>query len=265
MVMVTNQNATLSAVLAGSQGLVKGGAGTLVLSGANTFTGGLTVNAGTVSVSSWNTKANAQPIGRGDITLGGGLLLFNSSSLAGADQVFTLLPGTTSTISISQSGSADGGLNDTTGRITGSGNLNLNAAAGADSKTRLLVNGANDFTGTLTINAGTLQVNDTSIGNSAPIVINSLGTLSVMSTTGTATRSLGSLSGTGKLQACYRYDTALSIGDLNTDTTFSGVISEYRYSSYTPSTSVIKTGTGNLILSGANTCTGPTTISQGSL
>ena len=109
MVMVTNQNATLSAVLAGSQGLVKGGAGTLFLSGANTFTGGLTVNAGTVSVSSWNTKANAQPIGRGDITLGGGLLLFNSSSLAGADQVFE--------IGLGDAGLAPGSVVDSVGGL----------------------------------------------------------------------------------------------------------------------------------------------------
>lgn len=42
--------ATFAPVLSGSQGLVKSGAGTLTLSGANTFTGALTVDAGTLAI-----------------------------------------------------------------------------------------------------------------------------------------------------------------------------------------------------------------------
>ena len=48
VVTVNNQTATLNLVLAGTKGLIKNGAGTLSLGGINTFTGGLTVNAGTI-------------------------------------------------------------------------------------------------------------------------------------------------------------------------------------------------------------------------
>ncbi|HEX7261685.1 MAG TPA: tandem-95 repeat protein, partial [Luteolibacter sp.] len=47
---VVNQSATISAVLAGSQGLQKNGSGGLALAGANTYVGVTTVNAGTLSV-----------------------------------------------------------------------------------------------------------------------------------------------------------------------------------------------------------------------
>ncbi len=49
---VVNQTATISAVLAGSQGFAKTGTGTLVISGANTFTGGISLEEGTLTVGS---------------------------------------------------------------------------------------------------------------------------------------------------------------------------------------------------------------------
>jgi autotransporter-associated beta strand protein len=48
VIAVSNQTATISAVIAGTSGLAKNGNGTLVLSAANTFAGGTTVNAGTL-------------------------------------------------------------------------------------------------------------------------------------------------------------------------------------------------------------------------
>ena len=46
----TGKTASISAVLAGTTGLAKAGAGTLVLSAQNTYTGGTTVNAGTLQL-----------------------------------------------------------------------------------------------------------------------------------------------------------------------------------------------------------------------
>ena len=46
VIAVSNQTTTISAVLAGTNGLVKTGSGTLVLTNANTFSGGTTVNGG---------------------------------------------------------------------------------------------------------------------------------------------------------------------------------------------------------------------------
>jgi autotransporter-associated beta strand protein len=50
VIQVDNQTATVGAVLAGTNGLTKAGAGTLALNATNTFTGGVTINAGTLSL-----------------------------------------------------------------------------------------------------------------------------------------------------------------------------------------------------------------------
>ncbi len=81
---VVNQTATISAILAGTQGLTKTGSGTLTLSGANTYSGGLTVNNGFVRT------GNAAAMGTGAATVnsGGTLIVVsgtptNSITLAG--------------------------------------------------------------------------------------------------------------------------------------------------------------------------------------
>ena len=57
--------ATISAVLAGSTRLVKTDGGTLVLTGANTYTGGTAINGGTLRISSGRqsrrSRRRAQP------------------------------------------------------------------------------------------------------------------------------------------------------------------------------------------------------------
>ncbi len=68
-ITVNNQTATISAVVAGSQGLAASGAGTLVLSGANTYGGGTTINSGARLVA-----ANTSALGTGAVTLNGGTL-----------------------------------------------------------------------------------------------------------------------------------------------------------------------------------------------
>ena len=50
-ITVSNQTATITASLTGYQGLVKNGAGTLVLNGLNTFLGDTTINGGVLEVS----------------------------------------------------------------------------------------------------------------------------------------------------------------------------------------------------------------------
>lgn len=49
---IVNQTTTISAVLAGTQGFTKTGAGALVISGANTLTGGITLAEGTLTIGS---------------------------------------------------------------------------------------------------------------------------------------------------------------------------------------------------------------------
>jgi len=53
VVTVNNQTATVSTVLAGTQGMVKDGPGTLVLNTSNTYTGNTTIAAGVLELGAW--------------------------------------------------------------------------------------------------------------------------------------------------------------------------------------------------------------------
>ncbi|MFZ9932716.1 MAG: autotransporter-associated beta strand repeat-containing protein, partial [Chthoniobacterales bacterium] len=60
-------NITLGGVMSGTGGIIKDGASALTLSAANTYTGGTTINAGTLSLGAANVLANA-----GALTVAGG-------------------------------------------------------------------------------------------------------------------------------------------------------------------------------------------------
>ena len=105
---------TVSAALSGEGGIVKNGAGTLVLTGANTYSGGTVLNAGTLQATS---------LGSGDVTVNAGTL---QTTALGADANVTVNAGTL----------------DLTGApaITASGNLTLTDGA------RLVLAGTNMLT-----------------------------------------------------------------------------------------------------------------------
>jgi autotransporter-associated beta strand protein len=67
-IIVNNQTAIIGAVLAGTNGLSKSGAGTLALTNASTFTGGVTINAGTLSL---NNVGALNPTSSNSVTLNG--------------------------------------------------------------------------------------------------------------------------------------------------------------------------------------------------
>ena len=76
--------ATIASPIAGSIGLTQAGLGTLVLTGANTYTGGTTISAGTLSLGSGGTTGSVA----GNI-VDNGVLIFNRSNAltyGGVDQ-----------------------------------------------------------------------------------------------------------------------------------------------------------------------------------
>jgi autotransporter-associated beta strand protein len=80
----TGISASIQSVIAGNVGLTKAGAGTLTLSGANTYDGGTTLAAGTLRIGAGNTgdvgAITSSPIGTGTLTLNGGKLSSDSAT-----------------------------------------------------------------------------------------------------------------------------------------------------------------------------------------
>jgi len=247
--------ATINAALGGTNGLTTTGGGTLTLAANNTFTGGLTISNSTVVAPTWAASTSAQPVGEGNITLAGGTLSYTGAATTAATQSFTNAPGTTSSLLITPTYLQSSGL------MTGSGNLNIGGAGTTGTLIFQTASGVNSFSGTITIGNGGLQLNQCDPGANAAFVLNSGGALNILSTAAAATRTLGSLSGNGTLSGGYGYTTTIQIGSLNTSTVFSGIIQNNNGKLC----ALTKIGTGSLALAGANTYGGGTTLSNGTL
>ncbi|NYF34042.1 autotransporter-associated beta strand repeat-containing protein [Sphingopyxis sp. JAI108] len=132
--------ATIDAQIAGTAELLKTDAGTLVLTGANSYSGGTLINGGTVRIGSDSNLGDAS----GGLSLGGGALHTTADIVSGrtvtliGDGVFRSDTGTTLTL---------------TGPVGGAGGL-TKAGAGT-----LALGGSGSFAGATTVEAGTLFVN----------------------------------------------------------------------------------------------------------
>ena len=145
--------ATIDNVLAGTDGLKKTGAGTLVLNGSNTYSGGTTIAAGTLSVSSDNNLGNTS----GALTLDGGNVQVTGTAFSGNGSRNWVLGSTGGGIEI-----ADAANSFTlSSALTGTGSL-LKTGAGT-----LTLTGANTYSGGTTIDAGTLVASVASLGSGA--------------------------------------------------------------------------------------------------
>jgi len=149
-----------SGVLSGSGGLTKTGDGILELLGINTFTGKVAVTGGSLWIAAESGLGATPATATADaVTLDGGALLLTTGNVTfSANRGFTLGAGggTLDTSSIT-----DATNNSVTfaGGISGTGGLTLRAhgdlsASGGGSNTRVLLSGANTFTGAVTITDG---------------------------------------------------------------------------------------------------------------
>ena len=142
-------------------GLLWNSAGALVLSNANTFTGPLTVNAGT------NDLANANAAQYSTVTLNGGVLQFDQAvsgrafsvgGLAGATAGVTvaLQNNAATPAAITLTAGGNNSSNAFLGNLTGPGSL-IKTGTGS-----LALLGTNTYTGTTVINAGRLAISSAS-------------------------------------------------------------------------------------------------------
>ena len=227
-----------------------GSSNTLTLGGANTFSGGTTIMAGALRM------GNAGALGTGSVTLGGGTLDVNGlttndiGSLSGSGTI-TNDGGSAAVLQVKQTaaGVFSGTLQN------GSNTLALTLDSG--SSNILTLSGANTFSGSTTIAAGTLQM-----GNAAALGTGSL-TLAggALDVNGLTTNDIGSLSGSGTIT-----NNGGSAAVLNVKQTAAGVFSGTLQNGSNTLALTLDSGSSNtLTLSGANTYTGGTTITAGTL
>ncbi len=254
-----NTSTTFSGVLTdgtGGVGLAKSGAGTMILTGANTYTGGTTIDAGTLQIG--DGEATGSIVGNvmdngtlafdrsdtvtfdgvisgtGGLTqLGIGTLILTSNNpftgtttiSAGTLQLGTGGPsGAVNSVLIVDNGILDIDRSDT---ITYGGSVIGTGSGVKDGAGTLIFTGSNTYTGGTTINEGALQIGNgggtgSIVGN---VLINAPGAALVFDRSGTFTLN-GSITGTG---------------------------------------TVTQEGTGVVVLGGDNTYSGATSVSDGTL
>jgi autotransporter-associated beta strand protein len=146
-----SQNWTVSAPVGGAGSLVKTGVGTLVLSGANTYSGGTTVNAGTLLVNSNSALGDSA----GGLSLQGGTLKTSAAISSGRG------------VSLSGGGTVDtNGFDSTLSGVVGGTGALTKTGAGV-----LSLSGANTYSGGTLVSGGSLGVNSSqALGTGALIL-----------------------------------------------------------------------------------------------
>jgi autotransporter-associated beta strand protein len=135
-------NVTLASTLAGTGGLTKLGQGALTLFGANSYSGGTTLTAGTLQLSGGGTLGAAS----GTTTVSGGTL-----DLGGTTQAQSAVALGGGTI---QNGNLNTAITSTGGTINGlGGSASLTTTSGIT-----LVTGTNTYSGATTVDGGVLDV-----------------------------------------------------------------------------------------------------------
>ena len=136
----------LSGALSGSGGMIKDGAGTLTLSGTNTYAGGTLVKAGTLAVSTANS------LGSGAVTINGGTL---NASAAGTSQTFNtdlVIGPNGGTVTVANSDSVYSSFNS----ISGSGDLTTNGT--------VHFGGTGGYSGHITVNSKFTRIDPGAFG-----------------------------------------------------------------------------------------------------
>ena len=256
-------DATGNYSLAGS-GTV-GCTGALTKRGAGTFTLG---NNGTNSFSTVFLEAGTLVLPN---ATGGGAsrISFNGGALVSAPPSNTTIP---NALEFNQPATITVGSQHTcSGNWTGSQTVTVNATG---SQLWTVAGSWTGFSGRLQAGTGNprFRLNGNSnlnFGSPSVAVDLGSGTAQLMNRNG-ATIELGALSSTGAgtvLSGAQSSNTASTyrIGGLNSTTTFAGAIVDGSYNNLPAVTHIVKTGSGELVLTGTSTYSGTTTVSQGVL
>ena len=164
-------------------GILKRTAGTTTIGAANTFTGAIKIQEGTLQLANGGSFDAASSLA----TSAGGTMDLNNKS-----QTFAAVNGTGGTVALGSGALSVNGSSDSNfaGSITGTGSL------GKSGSGKLTLTGTSSFTGDTVVSAGSLVVNG-SISTSALTIIQSGGILGGSGTVGALTVDVGGTVGPG--------------------------------------------------------------------
>ncbi|MEI6070989.1 MAG: autotransporter-associated beta strand repeat-containing protein [Verrucomicrobiae bacterium] len=288
-------NRTVSAAISGTGSITQNGTGTLTLSGANSFTGNVTLNAGTLALN----NASALGTSNGTLTIAASTTLDNTSAAAitlSSNKTVTLngdfaFTGTkdlnlgNGTVYLGTAAGTSRTITSNSGNLTLGGIISNGVSASSIIKAgagALTLGGANTFTGGVTLNAGTLNINAAAaLGTNTSTLFIADGT-TLGNTSGTAISMTvnnpqtwnGNFTFTGAGLSNVRSDLYMggavslgtALGTSRTITVTSGTLDEGGViGNGTTANSLIKEGAGALSLTGTNTFTGGVTLNAGTL
>jgi autotransporter-associated beta strand protein len=237
--------------------VISGGTNTVEGQGAGITGGILQLNAGGTGLemsngSTLTLDSDVNDAGKlllkGNVSSSGAAMVTIASSGVAANAGTVDLDGDTRTFTIADGAAA---TDMEIGAVVTNGGI---AKAGDGT---LLLSGVNTYTGATTVNAGTLQAGivDQAFGVGSAVTM--ADAASAILDLNDLNQTIGSLAGGGATGGNVTLGSGtLTVGDA-TSTTYAGVISE--------TGSIVKEGAGTLILSGANSYTGATTINTGTL
>jgi autotransporter-associated beta strand protein len=266
------ENGSSSAILGGTGvSLNKSTAGTVTLSGANTYTGGTTVSAaGTLALSGGGSIADSSAV---NLSVSGAT--FDISAISASSETVGSLAGASgSGLTLGGKNLTAGGDNTTTsfaGTIGGSGGSLTKAGTGV-----LTLSGANTFSGGVTVNGGRVTLNNNTSAGSGTITLGDSGTELQFASSATAVANAITISDTGTTKTLRYFATsATSSGNVDIQETSSGNFQVVVGAAATLTLSgningsggagLKKVNPGTLILTGNNAYTGDTLITGGTL
>ncbi|MFK0378096.1 autotransporter-associated beta strand repeat-containing protein [Pandoraea sp. NPDC090278] len=235
-------NTTFGGTISGTGGLVKQGTGSLLLSGPQTFTGGIDVAAGRLALQGNNALAGSNVVTLADgatFDIGG----------AGPVSIGSLIGTANSQVTLGSNTLALGDAASQTfaGSIGGTGGI-VKQGTGTQTLT-----GQNAFTGQITIDQGTLSLGGTGTLSANPVSIAGGAALDI---SGGENQTISALSGAVG-STINLGDNTLSFGD-NTNQTFAGTLTG-------TGGGIVKFGTGTQTITAQQTFTGSVVVGGGSL